>query len=204
MFDLARRLGAILCVAAATAFAAPAAGAGSQNMPPAWEIDQEASSIVATGRQMGSRVPARFEEFSGEVRFAADRLDRSRIAFEIDVASIRAANEDVETEAKSEDWFDVERHPTARFESSEFRDLEDGRYEVTGDLTIKGVTKEVAVPFELSAEEAPSGDAVIGTAEGEFTIQRLDFGVGKGEWGDTSIVSDEVTIRITMKGRRPK
>lgn len=192
---------ALWILAALVLIAGPTA---AQEPPPAWEIDYDASEIVASARQMGSPVPARFDSFEGEIRFDRDRIDDSMIAFEIDVASIRAANEDVETEAKSEDWFHADQYPTARFQSTSIRSVGDGRYEVSGDISIKGVTREITVPFELSVEEAPSSDALTGSAKGEFTIQRLDFGVGKGEWGDTAVVSNEVTIRVSITGRRPK
>jgi len=191
------RLVAVLAVAWTSA-------AGAADKPAKWRIDYDASQIVASARQMGSRVPAQFETFTGEIRFDRDRLDSSSLSFEIDVRSIRAANEDVETEAKSEDWFHAERYPKARFVSTDFEERSDGRYAVTGDLTIKGKTQPVTVPFTLSLDEDETGDGLVGSAKGEFTIQRLDFDVGLGEWGDTSVVSNDVTIRVEIVGRRPE
>ena len=67
------------------------------------------------------------------------------------------------------------------------------RYEVAGKLTMKGTTRDVAIPVQIRKDAA--GNAV---AEGQFTIKRLDFNVGDGQWSDPSVVADDVLVRIRM------
>ena len=94
------------------------------------------------------------------------------------------------------DWFDVEQWPTARFETKSFREIGPNQYETVADLTIRDVTREVVLPFRL---EIDGNDA---DAEGTVVIKRSDFGVGQGEWSDTSQIGDEVTIRIDLEATR--
>ncbi|MCY1559699.1 YceI-like domain protein [compost metagenome] len=65
------------------------------------------------------------------------------------------------------------------------------RYSITGQLTLRGITREVEVPVQLKAENA------IGIFDGELTLKRSDFNIGEGEWADT-VVSDDINIRFRM------
>ena len=73
------------------------------------------------------------------------------------------------------------------------KDLGGDRYEVNGKLTLKGTAQNLAIPIEMKKDAA--GNSV---AAGEFTIKRLDFKIGDGQWGDPSIVADEVLVRVRM------
>jgi polyisoprenoid-binding protein YceI len=72
-----------------------------------------------------------------------------------------------------------------------------GRYEVTGPLSIKGVTREIKVPFTVKQEGG------VRVFEGEFPIRRLDFKVGEGAWADTGTVADEVRVRLRLVTAAP-
>ena len=71
-----------------------------------------------------------------------------------------------------------------------------GQFEVLGQLSIKGVSKEVSVPVSLSQTNSPQG--LLSLAKGEFQIKRVDFKIGDGEWGDTSIVANEVVVKFSL------
>jgi polyisoprenoid-binding protein YceI len=167
-----------------------------------WEVDGAKSSIVFGGRQMGVPIEGAFEKFSAQIEFDPDRPEAGRIIIEVDMASVQLPVADVVVEIKKEKWFDVGRFPIGRFEASTIEARGDGEFVAHGKLTLRDVTQEVALPFSLSLDEAAG--TLQATAQGELEVSRLAFGVGSGEWGDKSIVADEVGIRIEITGSRPK
>src|SRR5690606_22063799 len=113
-----------------------------------WVVDQSHSSVgFEVKHMMVSKVRGKFNAYSAEIE-AADLADltTATIAFSFDVASIDTSSEDRDNHLKSADFFDVENNPTIDFKSTSItKDGDD--YEVTGDLTIKGVTKSIT--FEV-------------------------------------------------------
>ena len=96
---------------------------------------------------------------------------------------------ETETEAKKPEWFHVAQFPQASFRSSAIKATAPGRYEVSGQLTIKGRSQPLTVPVQLAGN----------TATGSFAIKRLVFGIGSGDWADTSLVADEVQVRFRLQ-----
>lgn len=150
------------------------------------------SEIAFTSRQMGVPVVGRFRNFDADVAFDPHRPEAAQIRIGIDLASVTLASSEAETELAQPGWFDSRRTPRARFTSSAVKPLGGGRFEVAGKLTIKDVTREVAVPVTLAASGAATA------ATGSFTLKRLDFRIGDGDWGDTSLVADEVQVRFRL------
>jgi polyisoprenoid-binding protein YceI len=167
-----------------------------------WAVDEAKSSITFAGRQMGVPVEGAFEKFAAQIEFDPDRPETGRIIIEVDMASVQLPVADVVVEIKKEKWFDVGRFPIGRFEASTIEARGDGEFVAHGKLTLRDVTQDVAFPFSLSLDEAAG--TLQATAQGELEVSRLAFGVGSGEWGDKSIVADEVGIRIEITGSRPK
>jgi polyisoprenoid-binding protein YceI len=151
----------------------------------------EGSELRFVSRQMGVPVEGRFQRFSAQVKFDPARLDDSRIAFTVDTGSARI-NRDADAELPKPVWFNVAQFPQALFESSRIRRLEGNRFEVTGKLSIKGLSSDVVVPVTL----AQNGSTT--TATGSFPIRRLAFRIGEKEWADTSMVADEVQVRFKI------
>jgi polyisoprenoid-binding protein YceI len=81
----------------------------------------------------------------------------------------------------------------ATFTSTAVRGLGGDRYEIAGTLAMKGTAKDIVVPVTLRKDGG--GNAV---AEGQFTLKRLDFKIGEGEWADTSAVANDVVVRVRM------
>jgi polyisoprenoid-binding protein YceI len=167
-----------------------------------WEVDEAKSNITFAGRQMGVPVEGSFGKFTAQIEFDPDRPETGRIIIEVDMASVQLPVADVVAEIKKEKWFDVGRFPVGRFEASSIEAKGDGEFVAYGKLTLRDVTQDVAFPFSLSLDEAAG--SLQATAQGEFEVSRLAFGVGSGEWGDKSIVADEVGIRIEITGSQPK
>ncbi|MBL8466577.1 YceI family protein [Methyloversatilis discipulorum] len=174
-------------IAAGLALALPALAAGSYS-----RVLPEKSSLAFVSQQMGVSVDGTFRKFAATLDFDPAKPEAGKATLDIELASIDAGGPDANDEVKGKNWFDVKQFPTARFVSTSVKPLGNNRYEVRGQMSIKGKTHEVAAPFTLKPEGA---GAVL---EGSFPLKRLDYGVGTGAWGDTSVVADEVQIRFRL------
>jgi polyisoprenoid-binding protein YceI len=154
----------------------------------------EKSEICFSSKQKGTHIGGRFRKWKANVDFRPKQLAKSKAELEIELASIDLANEDLEAEIKRPIWFDTAQYPVARFSSSAMKALGGDRYEVSGQLSLKGITREVIVPIALKHDVA--GNSV---AEGQFTLNRSDFKLGEGlpVEGSTKVAS-EVAVRIRM------
>jgi polyisoprenoid-binding protein YceI len=157
-----------------------------------WRIDPEKSRLGFTGLQVGTPFEGRFERFSTDIRFDEGDLAASSARVVIDLASARTGNDQRDEALLGQDWFAVARFPQARFETTGFRHLEDNRYEVDATLTIRDVARPVVLPFTLE-RDGPATRAI-----GELTINRIDFGVGQGQWASPQWVALDVTIHFDL------
>jgi len=155
------------------------------------------SEIVFVTRQLGVPVQGRFARFDAQLAFDPAQPEGGRVAIDIDMRSATLDTPELDAELPKPGWFDSGRHPRARFESERIRGLGKGRYEVSGKLTVKGIARDAVVPVTLSADATK--------AVGSTVLKRLDFGIGDGEWRDTSVLADavEVQFRFTLEGLKP-
>jgi len=151
---------------------------------------QSELSFQASG--MGTEVEGGFSRFDGKIDLQTDNPQESSVSFSVEIASLTFPADDIRKELLKPDWLDATRYPKAEFASTRVKKIDAGRFEVAGTLTIKGHAHEVTFPVTLGR----SGNATV--ASGTLTIRRLDFGVGQGEWGDTSVVADEVKIKFRI------
>ncbi|MBY0468173.1 MAG: YceI family protein [Burkholderiaceae bacterium] len=150
------------------------------------------SEIAFLTRQMGVPVEGRFRQFDAQVAFDPKQVAASKISFTIDLGSATIGTAETEAELLKPDWFDTRRFPKATFTSTQVKQVAAGKLEVAGTLSIKGSSQPVTVPVLL----APSGTFT--TATGSFTLKRLDFKIGDGDWKDTSVVANEVQVRFKL------
>ena len=178
------------------------AGTNTTGRKRAWTIDPAHTTVGFSARHMGlSKVRGQFTEFRGEVEGDSNDITTARGRFEVDLASVDSGNPDRDAHLRSADFFDVERHPRMTFVSKSVSPADDGIYKVVGDLTIKGVTKEVELTYEHGGSDTdPYGNRKIGgTLSG--TIRRSDWGLtwnvplDSGGW----LVSDKIGIEIDLQ-----
>lgn len=155
------------------------------------DVNPTASTISFTYNQMGSRVYGTFGKFEGVLDFDTSHPEAAHAKLTIELDSIDAGSSDANEELQKPAWFNTESYPVATFESTKFKDLGNNRYQITGNLTLRGLTREVAVPVLLKSENA------IGIFDGELTLERGDFKIGDGEWAN-SVVSNQINIRFRM------
>ena len=160
-----------------------------------YNVDTAHSTVGFSVRHIFTRVPGEFNDFAGTIVYDPENPAASKVEFTVQAASLDTRNERRDGHLKSADFFDVEKHPTLTFKSKKVSGSGDA-LQLTGDLTIRGVTKEVTVPVEvLGTMGAKAGFAT------EFKIDRTDFGVAwnRAAEGGGSILGDEVTIRIDVE-----
>ena len=164
-----------------------------------WNIDAAHSQIGFTVRHLVSKVKGTFSDFTGTIVTAEDPT-QTTVTVEVPVATIDTKQADRNGHLQSADFFDVEKFPTATFVSSSI-DQVDGEFQVTGDLTLHGVTKQVTVPVEFGGiAKNPYGQTVIGV-EATFTVNREDFGLTWNTTLETGglLVGKDVTLHVEIE-----
>ncbi|MBV8205958.1 MAG: YceI family protein [Acidobacteria bacterium] len=145
-----------------------------------------------------------FRDFEGEVFYDAAHPERSHVRFTVKVASIDARSHAREHVLLSDDFFDAQRFPTMAFASKSVSRQPDHTLLVSGELTIRGVTKQVTVPVRylgLNQRENESRQTFAGF-ETTFTLDRTEFGVNGSRWsGGKLALSKEVTVHMTIGGQ---
>lgn len=164
---------------------------------PFWSMQLAESEVVFTAMQGGAPVEGHFARFDAELKFDPEALENSRFRVEIDVTSLDSGNADRDSTLRSNAFFDVATWPQAIFEADDVRVLAEGRYEAHGTLTLRDRSLPVVLPFQLELAGTPGQRRA--RAEGELTINRIDYGVGQGQWADTSVIADGVRIAVRIQ-----
>ena len=143
-----------------------------------WKIDPTHSEVQFQVKHLViSTVTGSFGSFDGRIEADGDDFENAQATFTADIDSISTNNEDRDQHLKSEDFFNAEAYPKLAFESSNFEKTGDGEYRVTGDLTIRDVTKEV----ELDVVHGGTVGDPYGNTKAGFevtgTINRKEFGL---------------------------
>jgi len=139
----------------------------------------------------------RFRKFSVNLRFADTKLNASKLEVTIDMNSLDTGDAERDKILRGPELFDVARFAQAQYKSIKINRVSAGRYEAVGKLTIRDVTREVHVPFAFRT--AAEQGAPVGYMTGRVTINRVDFGVGQGEWQATDQVANEVVVSFGLR-----
>lgn len=153
-------------------------------------VQPDRSSITFVSRQMNVPVEGTFRKFDARIRFDPARPETGNAQIDIDLSGIDAGSEEANDEARGKQWFNVLEFPKASFSSSSVRPLGNGRFEASGRMTLKGKTLKTRATFTFKQENGTL------SLDGAFPLKRLDYAIGSGIWGDTSIVADEVQVRF--------
>ena len=173
----------VLMLALTTALTAPVQ---------AQQVQSGQSEISFVSKQMGVPVDGKFKRWTAQISFDPKKPEAGSVAFSIQTGSASFGAAETDAEVPKAAWFNVAKFPTASFASSSILALGGGKFEVRGKLAIKGATQDVVVPVAITQAGAAS------TAAGSFTIKRLDFKIGEGEWADTSMVANDVAVKFKL------
>jgi len=160
-----------------------------------WALDPGHTDVSFTARHlMVTKVRGRFPITGGSITIGADPLDSS-VEATIDVAKVLSGDESRDEHLRSADFFDTEHHPTATFRSTKVEDAGDGTYRLSGDLTVKGVTKPVTLELEyLGTINSPWGDERAGFSA-TTEVSRKEWGL---EW---NVALEAGGVVVSDKGR---
>ncbi|HEY1090064.1 MAG TPA: YceI family protein [Burkholderiaceae bacterium] len=157
------------------------------------------SEIAFTSKQMGVPVDGRFKKFEAQLTLDPKKPEAGQVALKIELGSVSMGSAEVEAELVKPEWFDSKKIGFATFASSAIKAAGPGRFTVTGKLNIKNQIREINVPVTLTQA------AGVSTAVGSFTIKRLEFKIGDGEWADPQMVANDVLVKfkLAFKGLAP-
>jgi polyisoprenoid-binding protein YceI len=187
----------VMAVAAGLIFTA-VSGAPSFAQATTWQIDPAHANAQFTVRHLGiSNVSGQFNKLSGTVVLDEKDVTKSSVTATVDASSVDTRNENRDNDLKSDGFFDVAKFPTWTFTSTKITSNGPGKLTMVGNLTIKGVTKEVT--FDVDGPSDPTEFPPKVTRRGASattTIHRTDFGVSKYP---SAMVGDDVKIVLDIE-----
>jgi polyisoprenoid-binding protein YceI len=147
------------------------------------------ASVTYQVKNMGFTTSGFFSGLSGDIKFDKAHLATSSIEASVETKTINSDDEARDAHLRKEDFFDVDHYPKMTIKSVSFKQKGGNNFTGLFDLTIKGKTRQVEVPFTY----VQNGTA--GVFKGNFKINRLDFGVGES----SMVLSNEVSINVTIE-----
>ncbi len=176
----------------------------------AWNVDAPHTEVNFSVKHFFTPVTGTFDDFEVDLRFDAENPDNSSVRVSIEVASVNTGNERRDNHLRSDDFFGAESYPSMTFVSTSVRQTGPDQLVALGDLTIKGVTKQIELSITLLGVMDVPGDMqqMLGGVQriASFTantkLNRKDFGVGVGNWAATMIVGGEIQVGITVEANR--
>ncbi len=197
-----KRLTVLISIAAmalaTAAFAAPAK----------FTFDPPHTEVGFSIRHIFSKIPGKFTDFGGTLLYDNKAITASSVEFTIQSKSINTGNERRDGHLRSADFFDVEKFPTLTFKSTKVSAIQDGKFQVTGDFTMHGVTKPLTLDCELLGEgDASVGGRAMGYRAGfdaKTTLNRKDYGIVYNTVLDAggTMLGDDVAIEIHVEAVR--
>jgi polyisoprenoid-binding protein YceI len=187
------------------AFAALAAGLVSSAAAAVetYTIDPVHSAVGFSIRHFVSKVPGKFTKFSGTITVDRENLQNSSAEATIDVTSVNTDNQKRDAHLRSADFFEVEKFPTMTFKSTSWKKTGAETFQVTGDLTLKGVTKPVVLNVALLGFGPGMRGAILSGWEATTTINKAEFNVKDPPMLDAAL-GDDVTITINIEAGMKK
>jgi polyisoprenoid-binding protein YceI len=170
---------------------APAAAGGVS-----YAFSQQGSSLSFVGAKVTGKHDGSLGAFNGTIQVVDGDPSKSSVNVDIDVKSISSDNEKLTRHLKSGDFFDVEKFPKASFKSTSITagGANGATHTVTGNLELRGVTKQISFPANIKL-----GDGV--HVEAEFAINRKDFGINYAGMAD-DLIKDEVLIKLKLDAKK--
>lgn len=171
-----------------------------------YRVDPAHSNVGFKIRHLVGIVTGRFADFGGTVRLEPADLTRSSVEFTVKASSIDTAEPKRDEHLRSADFFDVAKFPEIRFASTKITKGSGDTYQVTGQFTLHGTTKEITIPVDyLGSVKDPWGNDRAGFAT-TFNLNRKEYGVLWNKALDSGgfLVGDDVTVTVNVEAGREK
>lgn len=167
--------------------------------PVKYDVDAVHSAVLFRIQHLGAGYTyGRFNGIEGSVTFDAANPAASSVSLKIAAASVDTGNTDRDNHLRSPDFFDVAKFPHITFTSTSVKAAGENQFEVSGKLSLHGVTKDVTVTMEKTGEgKGRQGEALIGF-EGVFTIKRSEYGMNYGP----GALGDDVRVIVSIEGMK--
>lgn len=171
-----------------------------------YNVDPSHSEVSFQIRHMVSQVRGRFNDFKGTVNLDPANLAKSSVEFRVKAASIDTASPDRDKHLRAADFFDVEKYPEITFKSTSIKSTGKDAYAVTGDFTMRGVTKKITLPVTFLGSANDPWDNVRAGFETGTTLNRKDYGMNWNTALDNGgvILGDDVKIAINLEATKAK
>ena len=163
-----------------------------------WAIIEDKSYVSFTTKQYDQEFSGTFKGISGAIFFDRENLPDSAVNIKIPISTIETGSADRDQQALLEDWFYEEKYPHATFKTTSFEKLSEKHlFLAKGDLSIRGVSNKIELPFSLEIENKDQGQHAVMKAK--IDLSRLAFGVGQGQWQSTEAISGDVVLSINLE-----
>jgi len=171
-----------------------------------WKIDPVHTGILFEIKHIYSTVRGHFIDFTGDVFFDPNHLEKSKFDFTVKVDSINTNNAKRDHHLRSNDFFAAGKYPVMTFKSSRVRHADGNNYVIEGKMTIKDVTKDMVLEFVYWGQKGHpfKKNEMVAGFDTLFNINRFDFHVGSGKFYKAGVVAKDVDILITLEVSRNK
>jgi len=153
-----------------------------------YQLQPDGSSLEFTANQQGADFRGRFERFNASLSLSDDEPSGNRITATVKTASVNTEYQERDEYLVGEEWFNAAEYPEAIFEASGFTPDENGEFNVTARLTLRGRTRDLPMNFRFDGTRLT----------GSTVLDRRDFGVGMGMWADDDMVSVNVGVEVDV------
>lgn len=166
-----------------------------------WKIIPEKSFVTWSVKYSGQEVKGTFPDMKAEIAFDEKRLHKSQASIQVSMSKVRSADKDAEENLPTGEWLNAIDYPVAIFSSTNFQQIQGEQYSVLGEFIFHGFKTKITVPltihFSINKETfVPTRSTVV---DGQFTLNRLDFKVGQGDWAKTDTLSNEVKVGVHIE-----
>jgi len=159
-----------------------------------WKPVPSPKSLTFTASQAGAPFPGELKSYIASLCLDAKDASKSTLQVRADLNSVDTGLPEMDDALKGEDFFDTAHFAQATFTSDSLKPVGPGQYTVSGKLALHGVTRPVTVPFRFT----PAADGKSARLEARFSLKRLDYGIGRGQWADTQWVADPVELAFAV------
>lgn len=157
-----------------------------------WVVQPAASTLGFSGMQTGQAFTGAFSQWSAQISYDPAHPEAAHVHIVIQTASAHTGDTQRDEALPGSDWFSAAAFPQAVFDATGFTALGGDKFTTTGQLTIRGNTKKLVLPFTL---DISGGTA---TAKGQVNLVRTDYGVGQGSWSSGAWVGLNVGVNFTL------
>lgn len=166
-----------------------------------WSIDKAHSAINFQVTHFFTPVNGQFNDYEATINFDPEHLEESMIDVKIMVNSIDTKNEKRDGHLRTADFFNAEKWPYITFKSTDIKKTGDNKFVANGTLTIKDVSKKIALPFTLlGIQDHPMMENTkMAGITASTKLDRTTYKVGTGDWASNAVVGDEVTVDLTLE-----